>query len=323
MKKVALCLILGSAAVLAVMGLTFCWMCPTGGEMRVGSPHGMAVRMVVGNLTGLALGGLAVAFGWRRWLKFAPIAVAAWVGLACYAATQPLVNGCFGWIHFGPVAFNVMEVLPLVVGLMAAWISWKFNLRSFETTLILALALAALLGTRILTGETRMQRVKALFSATMEMPPLDARAQSRRYLQNQSAAVIREAKWVGKTELPPKFLPCAATAAMPAKAAAMYGKWYLVLLCGLFGLMGAGFAMAWASVGDNARRSFVLAQGLMTVGTMTIGMLGCLKVTLMLMIGIPWASFGGSLAALSWLTLGVLASALFNQKERLRTRSEE
>ena len=56
MKKIALCLILGSAAVLAAMGLVFCWMCPAGVGMRAGSPHWMVGRMVVGNLLGLLLG---------------------------------------------------------------------------------------------------------------------------------------------------------------------------------------------------------------------------------------------------------------------------
>lgn len=315
MKKVALYTIVGAAAVLAMMGLAFCWMCPAVVEMRAGSPHWMVARMVVGNLTGLVLGGLAVALGWRRWLKFAPVAVAVWVGLVLYAATQPLVNGSFGWVHFGPVAFSIWEMVPLAVGLVAAWISWKCNFRSFVTMLILTLSFAAFFGMKIVTNENRMQRVRAFFDESAEKPVMDARAQSRCYLQDQSAAIIREAKWVGKTELAPKRLPCAATAAMPAKAAAMYGKWYLVLLCTLFGMMGAGFAMAWTCVGDNARRSLVLAQGLTIVGAMVVSFLGCLKITPIVMCGIPWASFGGSMAALSWLALGVLASALLDKSE--------
>lgn len=313
MKKIAFSLILGSAAALAVMGLVFCWMSPAGVEMRAESPHWMVGRMVVGNLTGLLLGGLAVAFGWRKWLKLTPFAVVAWAGLVCYAATQPLVNGCFGWIHSGPVAFSVWEALPLVVGLVAAWISWKFNIRPFVTMLILALAFAAFFGTRVVTSEIRMQRVKAFFTESTESGPMEEASLSRCYLQDQSVAVIRGSKWFGKTELDPKRLPCAATVAMPAKAAATFGKWYLALLCGFFCLMGAGFAMAWASVDDNARRSLVLAQGVVIVGTMVVSFLGCLGVTPMLMCGIPWASFGGSLAALSWLALGVLESALLNE----------
>ena len=318
MKKLALCLILGSAAVLAVMGLAFCWMCPAGVGMRAGSPH----WMVVGNLLGLALGGLAVAFGWRRWLKVAPIVVVAWIGLVVYAATQPLVNGCVGWIRFGPVAFSVWEALPLVVGLSAAWISWKFNFRPFVTMLILSLPFVASFGTGIVANESRLQRVKAFFAESAESVPMDAMDLPRRYLQDQSVSVVRGAKWFGKTELAPNILPCAATAAMPAKAAATFGKWYLALLCGLFGLMGAGLAMAWASVCDSARRSLVLAQGLMIVGTMVVSFLGCLGVTPILMCGIPWASFGGSLAAFSWLALGVLESAMLDKNSSPRGLSE-
>jgi len=62
-RNAPLIVVVSSAALLAAMGLLFCWMCPDGREIHPADPHWMFGRMVVGNLTGLLFGGLAAAFG--------------------------------------------------------------------------------------------------------------------------------------------------------------------------------------------------------------------------------------------------------------------
>lgn len=320
MKKTALLPIIGSAALLAVMGLVFTWFCPESVNLHPESPHWMTSRMVVFNLTGLLLGGGAVAVGWKRWLRTAPYILIAWVGLVCYAATQPPVNGSWVWISTGipGLSVNVWDFCPLVIGLTAAWISWKFGMRPVLVMLVLALAMGGVLAGQIVTNANRMLRLKVFFGQATEMPPLEESAKASCFLANQSAGIIREAKWFGETEIDPKILPCAATAAMPARAAAMWGKWYLVLLCAVFGLLGAGFAGAWVSVRDNPRRTLVLALAITVLGGMMSGYLGSLLITPMKYSCIPWASFGGMTAAVYWMTLGVLASALTDREDPAR-----
>jgi len=318
MKNTALYSIFGAVVLLATMGLVFCWLCPYGDWFRHDDPHWMFKRMVAGNLTGLLLCGLSVAVGWRRWLKTAPLVCVAWIGLVAYAATLPTINGTWGWIPLGPLTFNVWEMCPLVIGLFSAWFSWKMKLKPFWALLLIAFAVAGFMGERIVTNADSMQRLKVLFGKATEMPPTDARAKSACYVANQSAGMISASKWFGITEFVPRILPRAATAAMPAGATALFGKWYLVLLCAAFGLLGAGFAMSWTSVAENSKRSFVLALGLAVVGPMVMNYLGCLLIVPMMMSGIAWASFGGSLAVMSWLATGVLAAMLLDKEEAPR-----
>ena len=315
MKKTAFCSVIGPAALLAAMGLVFCWCCPPPVNLRPECPHWMFSRMVVGNLTGIVLGVCAFAFGWRRWLRFAPIILALWGGLVCFAATLPLVNGTWGWIPFGPVKFNVWELAPLMLSLSAAWISHRFKWRPCLTLLLLSVAIFGMMTGKIVTNANRMERVKSYFSGSVGMPELTAGEHAVRFLQNQSAVTIQDAKWLGASENDVKALPCAATSAMPARATSMWGKWYLILLCAVCGLLAAGFAVSWVSVAENPKRTFILALGLGIPGMMALTILSSLMVTPWLGTCIPWASFGGSMAALYWVALGVLMAAV-HDKER-------
>lgn len=323
-KNMTIGLVFGAAGILAVMGLVFTWFCPVAVELHPGSPHWMASRMVVFNLLGLVLGGCAVALGWKSWLKAAPFVALIWAGLVGYAAAQPPVNGSWGWVPTPIPGFSVdvWDFCPLVVGLTAAWLSWRFGLRPFLVMMILSLSLSGALVGRIVTNENRMQRIKFFCGVDGEMPPAEGRNSAAGFLANQSVGIIREAKWFGETEIDPKMLPCAATAAMPARAAAMWGKWYLVLLCVAFGLLGAGFAGAWASVRDNPRRTLVLTLAIAILGVMLSSYLGGLMITPMTFTGIPWASFGGATAAVYWMTLGVLAAALTDRDDPVRELTE-
>lgn len=123
MKKVQIGLLIGSVAVLSVMGLVFCWVTPANAHLHGEGSHYFFTHMLCWTLMGVLLSMLAYMLGWRRWLKAAMFIAAGWVGLVAYAATCPLVNGHWGWISLGWLRINVLEFAPVVAALVAAYLS--------------------------------------------------------------------------------------------------------------------------------------------------------------------------------------------------------
>jgi len=315
MNKVALYLVFGAATLLAALGLVFCWACPSSCNAYPGAPQLIFGRMVVGNLVGLLLCGLAVVVGWRGWLKAAPFVCLAWLGLAHYSFSLWPFEDRLGWIDFGPVRLNVWETAPLMISFAAAWASSQWRLRSHSAFCAIAgVAIGFVVG-GFVANDYQTRQLTVMSGRSPSSPITEIFTPAECDVAHQGAAMIRSAKWFGATGVEQKALFCAPTVSMPAEASVLFGKWYLVLLLVTIGVLGAGFAMTWRGVAEGPKRSFVLVLGISITGLSVMNCLGCLLVVPLLTVGIPWASFGESMAAASWLALGILVSLVMD-KER-------
>lgn len=310
MKKVRIGLLIGSAAVLAVMGLAFvaafCRACPWNASMYGSGSHGLFTRMALWNGVGLVLGYGAYRLGWRRWLFAAPFIMVGWIGLMAYAATQPLINGRWGWVSLGCISVNVFDLLPFVLALVGAWGAKKMRLSTLSATLMVGFVVLYAPCVNILANPNRLAYVKAVL--TQEAVPDDPHALAYSYLQKQSAEAIRASKWFGRAEINLKYIPEGPTTTMPAVASALFGKWYLAVLGLVLGAMAAGFALTGAMQKDESLKAFTVIFGLGTVGCAVMSCLGVLGIVPILHLCVPLASFGGFTALLVWVGLGALFS---------------
>lgn len=321
MKKIQVGLLIGSAAVLAVMGLAFgeafCGACPWNASMYGSGSHGLFTRMALWNGVGLVLGYGAYRLGWRRWLLAAPFIMVGWIGLMAYAATQPLINGRWGWVSLGCISVNVFDLLPLVLALVGAWVARKMRLSALAATLMVGFVVLSAPCVNILTNPNRLAYVKAVL--TQEAVPDDPHALAYSYLQNQSVGAVKASKWFGRAEINLKDIPEGPTTTMPAVASALFGKWYLAVLGLVLGAMAAGFALTGVMQKDESLKAFTVIFGLGTVGCSVMSCLGVLGIVPILHLCVPLASFGGFTALFVWVGLG----ALFSQPDETTAETSQ
>ena len=95
---------------------------------------------------------------------------------------------------------------------------------------------------------------------------------------------------------------------MPAAAAVLFGKWYLIALTLALALMGIVVGVNWKTNANSAMRAYTLLWGVLVLMTSFLNIQGCVGFAPILDVGIPCACYGGSLAAATLLGLAILAS---------------
>ena len=292
------------ALLLMLMGLAFCWASPMNGHLHGSGGHWFFWRMISWNAIGISLGAIAWKVGWKRWLKATPILLIGWVALFVYVATLPNDGGRFGWVGVGSIRFNVWELLPVVVALWAARISEKLHCRSIWAGLLVMVVVCCGIGLEIAKHPARLRT--ALVSPTQQMMAADARLPAMTFLQNQCVGAVKESKWFGRSEINTRYIPEGTASSMPAVAAALFGRWYLVLLCCALGCWGAGFSYVWKKRRDEPARSYVMVLGVLIILPSVMNLLATIGLAPKFDCSIPFASFGGSLAAATWIGLSIV-----------------
>lgn len=292
------------ALLLMSMGLAFCWATPMNEHLHGSGGHWFFWRMISWNAIGILLGAIAWKVGWKCWLKATLILLIGWVALFLYATTLPLDGGQFGWVGVGAIRFNVWELLPIMVALWAARISEKLHCRSIWASLLVMGAVCCGIGLGVAKHPARLRT--ALVPPTQQMMAADAHLSAMTFLQNQCVGAVKESKWFGRSEINTRYIPEGTTSSMPAVAAALFGRWYLVLLCCALGCWGAGFFHVWKRRRDEPARAYVMVLGVLNILPSVINLLATIGIAPKFDCSIPFASFGGSLAAATWIGLSIV-----------------
>lgn len=300
--------ILGSTVALAIMGLVFCWGCPEWLPVVGVNPRVVFIRQLVWNAIGVSAFGLAAMFGWKRWLKYAPFVAIGWL-VACAAAFHcPSVNGDV-MLWLGPIRIDIFTFLPLVSALMLAWLSEKLKIRAFPLLICTSIALLAVVSVKIVTNPSRIARLAMFFGG--ELSEEASRVQSAAAcMQEQCRMAIESAHWFSGNVANLMDIPGRRTFAMSASAALLFGKWFVAVVCLLFGALACGVSYCFVGTKDEAKRSFAIVTGVGILGMAATSYLGCLGVVPMVYKPVPLVSFGGVLAVMTWISVGVLISML-------------
>ncbi len=298
-----------AVAMLAVMGLVFCWNCPVWPHaMAVVDPHGAFKHQLAWNAIGFSAFVLAVMLGWKRWLKAAPFVAVGWIVACIVAFHSPSVNGdVILWL--GSVRVEVFAFLPFVAALLMAWLSAKFNIRAFPLFICTAIAALAVVSVKTMSNPNRMARVAMFFNG--EVPDGASATQiAAAFVQEQCRAAFAAAQWFSGGDVSQLAIPGRHTFAMSASAALLFGKWFVAVMWFLFG--GFAWCASCCHMGtrDEAKKSFALVIGLGMFGMAANSYLGCLGIVPMVYKTVPLVSYSGMLALMAWLSVGALVSMI-------------
>lgn len=221
-RQFSLGLLATPTIILMVMGLVFCWVTPENAHLHGPGSRFFFKHMVCWTLIGISLSALAYILGWRRWLKAAPYIALCWIGLAIYAATCPLIKGHWGWIRMGYIKINVMEFVPMVVALGAAYLVRILKCKAIWTVGMALMAVVVVVGSKAIGHQNRFEREDLV--PTQQRMSIDASQTARAFLQNQCVGAVRESNWFGRSGIDTKVIPENTTTSMPAVSAALFGK---------------------------------------------------------------------------------------------------
>lgn len=228
-------------------------------------------RLVAWVILGCSLAGMAWAIGWKSLLRAAPFIFFGWLGLAVWATAWPPFPEWRGWLKFG-VPFNVLEFAPVAIGLLGAWIASKTGMRVMRVLWAIVVILLAAETAIIACHEERAERVRRFF----------AESQIRREAMKQ-----RE----------PNGDPLGD------------GRLFYNTMCIGVCLLGSGLLLLVRQVDDEPTKVFVTVIGLSIGGRAVGSVLGGIGITPMVEIAVPFLSGGGSLAAITILSLGIVCMA--------------
>ncbi len=296
-----------SVASLAVLGLAFLWCCPDlPHAAKTLGEHWHFNRQLAWNAVGIVAFAGMLKLGWDRLLKAAPFVFAGWIALFVAAQFCPTVNGSL-YAGIGPVRINVMACLPFAAALLLAWTAQTFKFRAARFLLVVALAFNAALAIKIMDNPNRTARVVAFIKGETAMPPSEA-AYARMHAQRQYAQSLEQARWFSGNEeaLQQNLIPDRRTTGVPVASALLFGKWFAVLVWGLYGLFAIGMIRCWWSADCEAKKVFALIGGSGVLVPAILAYGGCMALTPMTFVCAPLLSFGGTQVLTAWLAAAVL-----------------
>ena len=317
-RKILPALLVTPAVLLAVMGLVFCWITPANASLYGPGSHFFFSRQLCWTINTVLLAAVAYSLGWRRWLKAAPFIAFGWLGLVVYAATCPLVRGHWGWISVGCFRINVVEFLPVVFSLLVAWFVQLSRCRAIVGIGIAALMVGAFMCCRLFSNP--VERDQLMLLPSQQKMAEKAGKPSQEFLLNQCVGAVKESHWFGKCDVNTRYIPESTTTSMPAVSAVLFGKWYLIALGAVLGVMGIGIGLFWVMGGSESMRAYALVWGALVLLPAFLNLLGCVGIVSMLDFGIPFACYGGSLAMATGIGLAILLSHSSDCDENSLTR---
>lgn len=308
-KKMIAGVAIAAVAMLALMGLAFCWLCPDFWVCRAEKlgAHWAFWRQLAWNAVGVLAFVLAWKVGWPWWMKAAPFVVA---GSVCIMFATVHYGACISGCHMlrlGPVDLEVMNCLPLVGALFLAWLQRMMKWRTRTLILMLGGAFLAAMATQVMTNANRMARIMQALNDDAALPANSAAL----YVSQQMKAAFAETHWFtgGNSEVL-RNLPGALTHAMPCAASVVFGKWFLLVACLAFAAIASVFAYGWHAVGDRSKKTFILFAGLGIIMPAVMGVCECLALLPVRFTCVPLVAFGWTKVLLTWLTAGVFVSLL-------------
>lgn len=303
-KKLTVWLLLGSSSFLALVGGVYAWMSPWD---PLGS-HWAFSRLICWNAIGACFGVMAYMLEWKHWKKVSAAIPIIWFGLLLWSLSLPPVSGTSGWIPMGVLAFNVWEFSPLAIGFAGVAASECCRMKARPVLAALALGLLGAVAGVCVTRESCAAQVHAALSG--ENAASLEKVRSRAYQVDICRRAVKESKWIGRSDFDVKYLPERMTSCMPAAASVLFGRFYLCLLVAGALLMGVGFVCAWRAVSDEPGCVLVAVTGIGTVGKAMLCIFGQLGYLPFGGHCVPFATFFGSLAIATSISLGLICTAM-------------
>jgi len=310
MKKTVLCVLVSSVALLAAMGLVFLWCCPEWHSGMLGE-HWRFKRQLCWNAIGMVGFCIPLLAGWARWLRLAPALAVVWLVLFAVSQFSPHDGGgCF--VLLGPIRLDVFAMLPFTLSMLLAWILHKLGLRAIRMLLVVGASILLVPTVRIATNANRVSRVTAWFSGnppTKELAEQDV-SLSRAWAQMTCVKAVEASHWFSANEayLKENPLPGRLTFAMPAAASLTFGRWFLALTGVGFAALMWCFVRVFRTTTDYAKRMFLVVAGLGVFAPAILGVCECFGVTPMLYTCMPLVPYSGTLALMTWITIGSIAA---------------
>ena len=301
--------ILGSIAVLAVMGLVFCW----AQSERLHDIGAAAYRchfnrQIVWNILGLSAFVMAITVGWKRWLKAAPFVFAVWVALWFIAHAQPVVDGSTTFVRLGPISLGVWSLFPVAFALLAVWLRKRYGDQAKRILLIAGVVAFASITMHIATNANRMTHLAAFFAGE-RTSDMSLGACARSFVQSQTCKALAQAQWFSSADAEIlRDTPGNVTYSMPSSSAVMFGKWFMAVAGVFFAMVVLGLACLWRMTEDRAKRALILIFGLGLVIPAVFGVCQCFGLVPILYISVPLVSNDTTAVLATWLGAGIVVS---------------
>ena len=299
--------LLAVSIALAVMGCWFCWNCPMDWLYGEGQ-HTVFMRQIVWNAMGLVFFAGASMVRWKWWQKSAPWLLVAWALLAFYTVVfGRSINGAHRWVDLGFLRINIRTVFILVSALFAAWLCSK---KCVKPWMILALVgvYLAFCGFKVLTNEARLERITSFLD----------HSKSEYYgawMHYQLRAAFGAANWFGDAGLSYRLLPNPLNDGMASATALIFGRWFPIVVFGLFAAMGGLLSLIWLRTKDSSKRMFILFWGTGMVFPAVYGLFQCIGFLPVMGCSPVLVGYGGTNVIVFWVGLGALFSLLRDAEE--------
>ena len=300
-------MLLSIAGLLAVMGLFFTWTCPIDCVYGVDSGVFFFKKQLLWNVIGIAACAGAALIPWRKWLKFAPWGMLAWIALTVWAVGfSSARHGSYRWADFGAVCVNTHLMLVLAWALFTAWLCSKKCVKPWMIFAFVGILLVVAL-VHVLGNANRVARLAAFFG--------ENGSGFHKYAQDQMKAAYAAAHWFGDADRSLRCLPVAYADAMPSAAALLFGKWFTLVAAALFAAFGVILSWLWFACGNPSKRMFILFWGGAMVAAALYSI--CQSVGALPVLGLApaLAGYGGALCVIFWAGLGILFSLLSDAQE--------